>query len=184
MAALASVACAGGCDCPSSAAATSGSLTDGSGDYIDNQDCSWVISASSASSISISFSSFDTESGYDYVRINSCVSSSGATSCDSPVELAELSGNSVLSSGNSWTSTTGIMRVHFTSDGSVTRSGFVALWQISGEACTECAAGIFSLEDRSLFMTSFSSSLLPSSHSPSPCVCDNGGSMVIGRGHG
>ena len=126
----ATVACSGSCACPSSAAASSGSLTDGSGSYGNDEDCSWVITASGGS-ISISFPSFSTESGYDYVYVYSCESSSGATSCGSSSELAKLSGSSV-SSSSSWTSTSGIMRVRFTSDGSTTRSGFEGQWQVGG----------------------------------------------------
>ena len=133
---MATVACSGSCSCPSAAAAQSGSITDGSGSYSDGEDCSWVIS-SVGSSISISFSQFETESSSDRVVIYSCSSSDGATSCKSSSELASLSGRSI-SSSRSWTSTTGYMRVRFTSDSSGTGAGFVGNWDTF---CSLCPAG-------------------------------------------
>ena len=123
------VACSGSCSCPSAAAAQSGSITDGSGSYSDGEDCSWVIS-SVGSSISISFSQFQTEECCDKVVIYSCSSSNSSTSCVSSSELASLSGSSI-SSSRSWTSTTGYMRVRFTSDSSGTLAGFVGNWATS-----------------------------------------------------
>ena len=125
----ATVACSGSCSCPSAAAAQSGSITDGSGSYSDGEDCSWVIS-SVGSSISISFSQFQTEECCDKVVIYSCSSSNSSTSCVSSSELASLSGSSI-SSSRSWTSTTGYMRVRFTSDSSGTLAGFVGNWATS-----------------------------------------------------
>jgi hypothetical protein len=125
----ATVACSGSCSCPSAAAALSGSITDGSGSYSDGEDCSWVISRV-GSSISISFSQFATETCCDKVVIYSCSSSNSATSCVSSSELASLSGSSI-SSSRSWTSTTGYMRVRFTSDSSGRYS--------DGEATVACS---------------------------------------------
>ena len=135
--ATATVACSGSCSCPSPVAAQSGSITDGSGSYSNGADCSWVIS-SVGSSISISFSQFETESSSDRVVIYSCSSSDSATSCKSSSELASLSG-SRISSSRSWTSTTGYMRVRFTSDSSVTYAGFVGNWNMN--KCSLCPAG-------------------------------------------
>ena len=134
------MACSGSCSCPSAAAAQSGSITDGSGSYSNGVDCSWVI-RSVGSSISISFSQFETESSSDRVVIYSCSSSDGATSCESSSELASLSGSSI-SSSRSWTSTTGYMRVRFTSDSSGTYAGFVGSWaSVPNRAtCSDCPA--------------------------------------------
>ena len=133
----ATVACSGSCSCPSAVAAQSGSITDGSGSYSNGADCSWVI-RSVGSSISISFSQFETESSSDRVVIYSCSSSDGATSCKSSSELASLSGSSI-SSSLIWTSTTGYMRVRFTSDSSGTGAGFVGNWDTG--KCSLCPAG-------------------------------------------
>ena len=135
--ATATVACSGSCSCPSAATAQSGSITDGSGSYSNYEDCSWVIS-SVGSSISISFSQFETESSSDRVVIYSCSSSNSATSCESSSELASLSGSSI-SSSLSWTSTTGYMCVRFTSDSSITGAGFVGNWNVF--PCSLCPAG-------------------------------------------
>jgi len=84
----------------------------------------WLISSSS--DISLSFTSFSTESDYDFVTINRCYDSS----CN-PVDVDEIlehSGSTQL--GTLHTSTTGIMQVKFTSDRSVTYSGFEADWSI------------------------------------------------------
>ena len=135
--ATATVACSGSCSCPSAAAAQSGSITDGSGSYSNGADCSWVIS-SVGSIISISFSQFETESSDDRVVIYSCSSSNSATSCESSSELASLSGSSI-SSSRSWSSTTGYMRVRFTSDSSRTYAVFVGNWNMG--TCSECPAG-------------------------------------------
>ena len=140
--ATATVACSGSCSCPSPAAAQSGSITDGSGSYSNGADCSWVI-RSVGSSISISFSQFETESSSDRVVIYSCSSSDSWPSscsiagCPTCSELASLSGSSIWSS-RSWTSTTGYMRVRFTSDSSVTYAGFVGNWDTF---CSLCPAG-------------------------------------------
>jgi len=144
----ATVACSGSCSCPAAAAAQSGSITDGSGSYSNGEDCSWVISSVGRSIISISFSQFETESGSDKVVIYSCSSSS----CESSSELARISGSSISSSMN-WKSTTGYMRVRFTSDSSVTYAGFIGNWTAwnkaidgfvgnwSTETCVLCPVG-------------------------------------------
>jgi hypothetical protein len=82
------------------------------------------------------------------VVIYSCSSSS----CESSSELARISGSSISSSRN-WTSTTGYMRVRFTSDSSDTYAGFFGHWTVwdkaidgfvgnwSTETCFLCPAG-------------------------------------------
>ncbi|MDR2834683.1 MAG: hypothetical protein LBV69_00580 [Bacteroidales bacterium] len=51
--------------------AQSGTFTDGSGsnNYANNTNCSWLIQPSNASSITLSFSAFNTETGYDGVIV-------------------------------------------------------------------------------------------------------------------
>ena len=110
--------CSGSCECTSPDGAVSGSISDGPGDYSSNQDCAWVLSGQG---VTIKFTSFDTESGFDYVTVNQCQESS----CSSPERLARLSG---LQDQQSYTSTTGFLQVIFESDGSVNKAGFVAEW--------------------------------------------------------
>ena len=70
--AAASVTCSGTCPCGSHGP-LSGSISDGPGDYgTSRQTCSWLVASSSRTNIKISFSSFDTESDYDFVTINEC----------------------------------------------------------------------------------------------------------------
>ncbi len=91
----------------------------------------------------IAFSSFDTESGYDFVTINECSSASGYihpaikawvwsydTSCASPRQLARLSGSAV-SARTVYTSSTGALQVVFEADGSGdTYAGYEAAWRV------------------------------------------------------
>ena len=82
----ATVTCSGGCLCQPSTGTSSGTISDGWSVYTPNSVCNWLISSSGF--ISLSFSSFNTESNYDFVTINRCTSS---TNC---VELvAKLSGS-------------------------------------------------------------------------------------------
>jgi len=75
--------------------------------YCDGEDCRWLISSSRE--IRLSFTFFSTESGYDYVTINRCTSSS----CNSTEQIARLSG--LVSSSNVYTSSTGYLQVLFIS---------------------------------------------------------------------
>ena len=122
-----SMTCGGTCveDCPSS----SRTFSDGSGDddYEDNADCWWLIEAPGAE-ISVSFSSFETESDYDYVSIFRCVTAA----CESTERIARLSGT--LSASTVYSSTTGFLKVTFTSDSSATRAGFTGTWDVAARS--------------------------------------------------
>jgi hypothetical protein len=110
------------CSCSPSSGQSSGTITDGSGDYSPAQDCRWLIS--STTTIRLSFNSFGTEANYDFVTINSCTSSS----CGTKTQLAYLSGSVVPSA--EYTSSTGYLQVLFTSDSSDNGAGFEATWQV------------------------------------------------------
>ena len=142
--ASATVSCSGSCACSPSSGMSSGTISDGPGDYSNGESCYWVIASSGGSGanneIRLSFPSFETGSyGGDYVRIYSCSFSSSPESCSSSTLIATLSGSSVSASEASrkYTSTTGYMQVKFTSDSSYTYSGFVGRWEVG------CAAGSF-----------------------------------------
>lgn len=96
-----------------------GTVTDGSGtfDYQDNADCYWVIQPPNAKNISLEFREFDTESGFDFVRVYD-----GATTAD-PL-LGTYSGNAVPPT--ILNSTGGVMLIHFISDASNTDLGWSA----------------------------------------------------------
>lgn len=103
----------------------SGSFSDGSGgsNYGNNQLCYWFISPPCANSVTLSFSQFDTEQGYDGLIIYDDWSGTN--------QLAVLSGTSLPSSV---TSNTGKMLVIFTSDYSFNYQGFSANYTSTGSA--------------------------------------------------
>lgn len=106
----------------------SGSFTDGSGgfDYGNNQLCYWYISPPCAETVTLKFTDFDTESGYDGLVIYD--------DWDGTNILDVLSGTSLP---DSVTSTTGMMLVAFESDFSTTMGGFQANYTSTGSSyCT------------------------------------------------
>lgn len=96
----------------------SGGFNDGSGsnNYNNNTNCSWLIQPAGATSISISFSAFATESGFDYVRIYA-----GATT-SSPL-ISTYSGSTIPASVMISNPTA---LVTFTSDASIVAQGWTA----------------------------------------------------------
>ncbi len=106
----------------SSSSALSGTIKDSGGsasNYGNNENCTFLISSGSSwTSITLTFSSFNTESGYDYLRVYD------GTSASSP-SLGTFSGTSLP---GAVTATSGNMFLVFTSDGSETAPGFVADW--------------------------------------------------------
>ena len=117
--------CSGACPCDVSEGASGGTLTDGSGEYGNDVQCTWTIAAP-VGDIAIQFTSFNTESGYDTVTIYACALSD----CSDAVKLEELSGAGV-SLNLRYTTSLGYMQVVFDTDGSVTREGFEATWSVS-----------------------------------------------------
>ena len=113
-----------GAEVCSSSPSTSASdtLTDSGGNggnYSNNEFCDFLIQPTNATTITLSFSAFNLESGFDFLTVYD-----GSTS-GSPVLANNLSGTSLP---GSVTSTGGSLLVRFTSDGSVTRSGFISSW--------------------------------------------------------
>ncbi|MCF2874796.1 MULTISPECIES: GEVED domain-containing protein [unclassified Tenacibaculum] len=95
-----------------------GSFNDGSGsqNYGNGKNCTWLIKPANGGKVTLNFSSFNTESGYDFVTVYDG-SSASAT------QLGKFSGTSTPSAV---TSTGNAMFVKFTSDGSVTAAGWAA----------------------------------------------------------
>ena len=93
--------------------------------YGSSESMSGIISASAP--VTLSFTAFETESGYDKVTLSSCPS----TSCSSTLVLLDHYSGSTIPSPV--TSSTGIMLIQWQSDGSGTRSGWSAVWS-SGES--------------------------------------------------
>ncbi len=104
--------------------ASSGSFSDGSGnsDYTNRANCRWLIQPTGATWIQLSFSSFSTESSYDFVRVY-----------DGPTTSSPLLGSySGTSLPPTLQSSGGSMLVVFTSDSSVTRAGWSASYMSNG----------------------------------------------------
>ena len=100
--------------------AATGTITDNSGasDYLNNMTCEKLIQPSGGGTINLTFTSFATESGYDFVRVY-------AGSTTSAPLLGTFSGSSlppVL------TSSSGSMLIRFTTDGSVVAAGWSATY--------------------------------------------------------
>ncbi len=106
----------------SSSADPSGTIKDSGGsvsNYSNNENCTFLISSGSSwTSITLTFSSFNTEAGYDYLRIYD------GTNALSP-SLGTFSGTSLP---GAVTATSGNMFLVFSSDFSDTAPGFVADW--------------------------------------------------------
>ena len=100
-----------------------GSFSDGSGanNYTNNQQCIWYIAPPCATSVTLSFSAFNTELNYDGVAIYNSLTAT--------TPIATYSGTSLPSSV---TSSTGVMLVAFISDFSTTSQGFTANYTSTG----------------------------------------------------
>lgn len=95
-----------------------GTITDNSGshDYFDNMSCQKLIQPAGAVNITLTFNSFATESGYDFVKVyDGATTSSGLIGVYSGTALPAA----VSSTGNS-------MLIVFTTDGGVVASGWSA----------------------------------------------------------
>jgi len=102
-----------------------GTFNDGSGgsNYGNNQQCYWFISPPCASSVTLSFSQFNTEQNYDGIVVYSDLAGTN--------QLAVFTGTTIPSS---ITSNTGIMLVVFVSDYSTSLQGFTANYTSTGSA--------------------------------------------------
>ncbi|EKX39070.1 hypothetical protein GUITHDRAFT_114727, partial [Guillardia theta CCMP2712] len=87
--------CTGKCRCQLFDEAR-GSMSDGSALsslYEDGSNCRWIIQPPGASSISLNFTSFALEPGYDFLTINECIGLLGASlECYGRTEVAKLTG--------------------------------------------------------------------------------------------
>ena len=119
-----SVVCTGSCSLcgNSSESGNEGTITDGPTNYPNNQFCRWLIIA--ATDISVDFSVFDVETGYDFVTVSAC----SDYDCKSRQQLARLTGTSLART--EFTSITGYMEIILTTDADITFPGFVANWKV------------------------------------------------------
>lgn len=102
-----------------------GSISDGSGsnNYTNNQKCLWYIAPPCATSVTLSFTSFNTELNYDGVAIYNSLTAT--------TPIATYTGTSLPSSV---TSSTGVMVVAFISDFSTSLQGFSANYTSTGSS--------------------------------------------------
>ena len=113
------------CDNSSSSSAA-GSLQDsgGSGNYGNSEYCQFLIQPSGGGDITFSFSSFNYESRYDYLRIYDGTSTRST-------RLGSFTGTSLP---GTVTATSGAMLIEHETDRSVTRSGFSGNWSSCGRS--------------------------------------------------
>jgi hypothetical protein len=126
-----SLICAGTCACEPSQGIRSGSIynRNGTGNYSNDATCVWVISVAPVilgkpDRISISFPSFDTQEGHDYVRIFQCPE----PTCKKKEDVAKISGR--VSNSTVYEVSSGVLVLEFTSDVNVTGRGFEATWRV------------------------------------------------------
>ena len=100
-----------------------GIITDdgGTGNYSNNSNASITIAPLGASKIKLTFTSFDFEDGYDYLKIYD------GSSASAPI-IGSYAGSN-LPNGGVITSTTGAITIVQTSDQAVTQGGFVANYE-------------------------------------------------------
>jgi cathepsin B len=98
-------------------------VTDGPSNYAINKECSWAIS-SSGGAVKLTFSAFDLETNYDFVKVYD------GTSKSSPL-LGSLTGQNVPAP---ITSPSGKMFIEFTTDFSVNAAGFVATYEVQSSS--------------------------------------------------
>lgn len=108
--------------------ANNGSFSDGSGtsNYLDNTNCEWLIQPANGLPITLDFTSFDTEQGFDQVRVYD------GTSATAPL-IGAYSGNTIPTP---ITSSGGAMFVTFTTDVSATAAGWDAIYTTSPSSTT------------------------------------------------
>ena len=95
----------------------------GSGEYSNNTQVTTTIAPLGASSVTLTFTAFNFESGYDYLKIYN------GSSTSAPL-IGSYTGNS-LPNGGSITANSGAVTIEQVTDAGVTADGFVVSWQCS-----------------------------------------------------
>jgi PKD repeat protein len=101
---------------------TSGIIEDSGGplgDYLVDEDCTLLVAPSCATSITLTFSHFDTESGWDFFHVYDGTVPTGTN------EILNVSGSTIPPSV---TCTSGAMLIVWHSDFTIVASGFTASW--------------------------------------------------------
>ena len=89
-----------------------------SGSYTNSEIKGFLIQPTGASSVTLTFQSFGTETGYDYLKIYNGTNTTGSL----------LSNTAGTTAPSAQTVSSGNIYLYFTSDGSVTSTGFAATW--------------------------------------------------------
>ena len=97
--------------------------------YNNNEAMAWVIGVQTAKRVTLHFTNFDTEGSYDFVTVFSCTD----LSCSNAVQLGRFSGAYMPADV---TSSTGFMRIVWTSDYSVTYTGWTAEWTTGSDSAS------------------------------------------------
>jgi len=124
--------CAGGggglCSGSTTITSCSATVTDGSGtgNYIDNMNCAWVLNPTGTNQPKLHFTQFDTEPGYDELFVYDGTNDTGPL-------LLQWSGGALPSDV---TASTGAMYVNFISDFSNTYGGFSATYSCITPNCS------------------------------------------------
>lgn len=95
------------------------------GNYQNNESRTFNVAPTDATSVTVKFTAFDTEASYDVLTVYERINAGGNV-------LGTFSGSSIPST---LTSNYGEMSFVFTSDGSVTKSGWSAVWTSIGGVC-------------------------------------------------
>ena len=94
------------------------------GNYDNNENFVFIVPPGGAKSVTLYFTIFDTEAGYDWVHVYSCLN----VSCVGATLLSSLTGNTLPPDQ---TSNTGIMKVVWSSDSAGSAQGWDATWVAS-----------------------------------------------------
>lgn len=108
---------------PNPLTACSGTLSDpgGSGNYSNQERAGWQIAPTNAQSVTLTFTAFDTEAGYDYLYIYDGADANGQF-------LGRFDGNAIP---GPFTAQSGTFFLEFRSDCATTRPGWSANWTCS-----------------------------------------------------
>jgi hypothetical protein len=151
--------------------AASGTISDGSGnsDYTNRANCRWLIQPTGANWVELSFSAFNTESNFDFVRVY-----------DGPTASSPLLGSySGTSLPPMLRSTGGSMLVVFTSDSSVTRAGWQASYTSNGTVSNLSTTSPHGIR---LYPVPCTERLFIEVHQPGPAQVLNATGQVIWEG--
>jgi len=116
----------------------SGQLTDDggvSGAYSNNLNCGFLIQPDCADAITLTFASFATQAGSDFVRVYNGTNATGTL-------LGSFSGTTIPAAV---TANSGAMYVTFFSNASTTNTGFIANW--TTDVFTSAPTGVFTVSD-------------------------------------